>query len=367
MSRYYILIVGVFSLILGVFIGKIFYEKEDIQISRIENIKKDENLAINQNIIEERVILKEELPIFIKEDLEYYSIDTSNLTKKDWEDFLFMIKKGNLDELIDYENSGHSLLHLAVRSGSLNMIRKLLDMGYDINSKDKYGNTPIYYAFMDKNNLNTIKELVINGADLYEAYYDEKKDDVMGVALRTSQNRELVDYLKENGLQFSKKHLHELTNPRNKEYLLEHISSLEKNTQFFGEKSYFEQLIYKNVDNDVIEYMLDNSVDLQKDNEGYTALHAASLNTKISVENLQRIIDSGIDINTVETNSKMTPLMRVVFNGDIEKINLYLENKADISRIDALDRTVYDFLEQSTRYKSKEDKEKVRKLLDNYK
>lgn len=54
MSKYYILIVGIFSLILGVFIGKIFYEKEDIQISRIENIKKDENLAINQNIIEER-------------------------------------------------------------------------------------------------------------------------------------------------------------------------------------------------------------------------------------------------------------------------------------------------------------------------
>ncbi|RBQ31922.1 hypothetical protein CRU92_03915 [Arcobacter sp. FW59] len=367
MNRYFILLISIFFFILGIFIGKLFYDKEYIETTKIQNIEDDKKLINNQNNSEEKIILKDELPIFIKEDLEYHSINTSNLTKKDWEDFLLRIKKANLDELINYQETGESLLHLAIKNGSLSMIRKLLDMGYDINIKDKYGNTPIYYAFMNNNNLSLIKELVSNGADLYEDYYHEKKDDVLNVALRNNPNEELVNYLKENGLNFSKKHLLGLSKSYNKDYLMEHISNLDKNTQFIGEKSYFEQLLYLNTDNDVIEYMLDNNVDLQQDNEGYTALHAVAMNQKISVENIQRIIDSGVDINTSNVGNKITPLMMVVFSGDIEKTKLYLENKADISKIDWLDRTVYDFLEQSKQYKSKEDKEKVRKLLDSYK
>ena len=70
-------------------------------------------------------------------------------------------------ENINFQDSnGYSYLHAAVQSGSLEMIKKILNKGADINIKDKFGKTPLMVAISGYNGDNSIIRLLIeNGAD----------------------------------------------------------------------------------------------------------------------------------------------------------------------------------------------------------
>lgn len=64
----------------------------------------------------------------------------------------------------DKDCHGDTLLHTAVRCGSLNMIKSLVATGADINAKNSCGNTPLYIA-ASKGNLEIVKCLLESGAD----------------------------------------------------------------------------------------------------------------------------------------------------------------------------------------------------------
>ncbi|WP_321471145.1 ankyrin repeat domain-containing protein [Halarcobacter sp.] len=367
-------LIGISLFFFGLLSGKVFFKPEIIAKDENRNLVQ-ENKILEKSISNEEKDLaikivdnnKVNLPIFIKNTIKSYGIDSENLSEEDWNNFLLQLKKDNLNTLLDEDVNGSNLLHIAVKSGSMAMTKKLLDLGYDVNVKDKYGNTPLIYASKDSNNLNLIKELINNGADIFTNYYN-KTPDVLTNALRSGKwNTELVSYLKEQGLEFKKKHLNELTYDYNKEYLYEHLQSIGINPQVSEGRSYFEQLLKNNTSNDVIEYMLDNNLDLENDSKGYNALHSATMNQNITIENLQRIINAGVDINAVASEkSQQTPIMYAVFRANIKKIKLYLENGADTSKIDWLGKNVYDYLERSKFYKSDEEKIEVKKMLDKY-
>lgn len=326
-------LIGISLFFFGLLSGKVFFKPEIIA--------KDENRnSVQENKILEKSISNEEkdlaikivdnnkvnLPIFIKNTIKSFGIDSKNLSEEDWNNFLLQLKKDNLNTLLDEDVNGLNLLHIAVKSGSMAMTKKLLDLGYDVNVKDKYGNTPLIYASKDSNNLNLIKELINNGADIFTNYYN-KSPDVLTNALRSGKwNTELVSYLKEQGLEFKKKHLNELTYDYNKAYLYEHLQSIGINPQVSEGRSYFEQLLKNNTSNDVIEYMLDNNLDLENDSKRYNALHSATMNQNITIKNLQRIINAGVDINAVASEkSQQTPIMYAVFRANIKKSSFILK------------------------------------------
>lgn len=56
-------------------------------------------------------------------------------------------------------DNGKNILHIAVVRGSPEDLKQLLDVGLDVNQKDKFGNTPLHYA-LNRRNRAIILELL---------------------------------------------------------------------------------------------------------------------------------------------------------------------------------------------------------------
>ncbi|HTF31118.1 MAG TPA: ankyrin repeat domain-containing protein, partial [Flavitalea sp.] len=63
-----------------------------------------------------------------------------------------------------YNYGGESLLHVAVKSGHLSMVKLLLENGASINIQDESGNTPLHYAAANGKK-DTVKYLLEKGVD----------------------------------------------------------------------------------------------------------------------------------------------------------------------------------------------------------
>lgn len=69
------------------------------------------------------------------------------------------------------DKNGYSYLHAAAQSGSIDVIKKLLRKGANIDIKDKFGKTPLMVAISEyypehRNNRTIIDLLIENGADV---------------------------------------------------------------------------------------------------------------------------------------------------------------------------------------------------------
>ncbi|XP_066251556.1 putative ankyrin repeat protein RF_0381 [Euwallacea similis] len=63
------------------------------------------------------------------------------------------------------DNHGQTPLHIAARSGSLNIVKYLINKSADINAKDKYDNTPLHLA-ADTGEFDIVKYLIIKGNNI---------------------------------------------------------------------------------------------------------------------------------------------------------------------------------------------------------
>lgn len=71
------------------------------------------------------------------------------------------------EECINYQDSnGYSYLHIAVDRGMINVVRKLVERGADIEIRDKYGKTPLLVAISSFEGDRTIIDYLLKrGAD----------------------------------------------------------------------------------------------------------------------------------------------------------------------------------------------------------
>lgn len=104
--------------------------------------------------------------------------------------------------------SGFTVLGAAARSSKPELVQFLLGLGCDINQRDQSdGSTPLILAALEAYNLETVKMLVENGADM------SIKDDYENTAVHAatqSWESENLEYLLENG---GRKYIH-LTNKK---------------------------------------------------------------------------------------------------------------------------------------------------------
>ncbi len=87
--------------------------------------------------------------------------------------------------------SDHSPLHWAAAQGYVEMMKTLVDKGYDINAQDQDGFTPLHYAAAS-GSFQGVEFLVNNGADVYRV----NKRDVTPMTLAAQAGEQkIVDYL----------------------------------------------------------------------------------------------------------------------------------------------------------------------------
>lgn len=354
------------TFIFGLGIGKFSFSHSNNGISQKEFLP--EKKSVITKYIEKQLIL---LPSFMQKDLQQAGIDTNNLTQQAWEKFLRLhFDKKIIDKLIPVSRNERSVMHLAAKAGNLELIEKLVDLGYDINKKDKNSITPLLLALenmpSDMKNFEVIKKMVDLGADLRVNEDDKYKIDAMKIVLKKANNEKMVQYLQEHGMSFSNKYLTQLSTNQNKKFLYEYMDSQEINPQYSHNKSVLERLININVNNGIISRVLEKNVDLQNDSFGYNALHAAASNDKLSFENIQKMVNSGIDINAQVQDARLTPLMLAVHNGKTDLVRLFLEHGARLDLQDRRGRDVYDILSSSVNIDAKKE-EQIKKLLDRYK
>ena len=119
----------------------------------------------------------------------------------------------------------------------------------------------------------------------------------MSAALQnsTSYSKDvMIKFLQEKGYDFNNdKYFDYLLKDGNDEYFKEYLKTADLNMQSTKEISSFEQAIKMKKGNDIIEYYLDNGVELSTESDGFNALHASMRNENISLEIIQRIIDAG--------------------------------------------------------------------------
>lgn len=110
--------------------------------------------------------------------------------------FIEYFKKRNNINIKEYINNDcETLLHKACRYSNPNFIKILIDNGLDVNHKSKTGITPIMSACMnEKNDIEIIKLLFDNGANIKEEKYD--KNHYLLILCEKSRSKNILDIMK---------------------------------------------------------------------------------------------------------------------------------------------------------------------------
>lgn len=298
--------------------------------------------------------------MFLEKELSEYGIDINNLTKESWENF---INKKNINYLKNLSNNvlhdGDSLIHYSLNTQiNLGFIKYLVDNGFDINQKNSSGLSPLSSALKSIDiELFQIRKLMEMGAVLDEESINQ--------ALRNPDGRkkkQLIDFIKKHGYSIEGMHYFDNANLEgNDEYLMELLPTIDVNADYSNKTSIFEYVVYSHSGNEVIEYFLDNGVNLENNNDGINPLHFIR-NKNISIENYQRMIDLGANVNE-QNKLGQTPLHNAIFSSQPEKVKLLLKNGASVHIMDNGGKDAYDYIDK---IRDKTTKENIRQLLDEY-
>ena len=107
---------------------------------------------------------------------------------------IYFNKKYNMN-LEDTDENQMNALHLATRNCMENSVIYLLNLGINVNLKDKEGNTALHYA-VRKGQIRIIKKLIQRGADINIPDFKKKKTPVM----LAKNNPEILEIFRKKGI-----------------------------------------------------------------------------------------------------------------------------------------------------------------------
>ena len=107
---------------------------------------------------------------------------------------IYFNKKYNMN-LEDTDENQMNALHLATRNCMENSVIYLLNLGINVNLKDKEGNTALHYA-VRKGQIRIIKKLIQRGADINIPDFKKKKTPVM----LAKNNPEIMEIFRKKGI-----------------------------------------------------------------------------------------------------------------------------------------------------------------------
>ena len=228
------------------------------------------------------------------------------------------VRAGNIEmanHLIEYGASLYtvtgleheSLMHDAVESESLEMVKLLVEKGAPINEMNDHMETPVHLAAWEGN---------IQMMDFLLRQYDSN----MPLHQRDDNNYTVLDIAARQGnLELAK-------------FLVERRAPVNRST--FDWKEAFPKmplhLAAKNGHSEVAQFLLDNGADLNiRTFDGYTPLHFAAKEGHDKVS--RTLLENGADVNAKDKEG-LTPLHVAVEGGHIEVASVLLNKGADINR-----------------------------------
>ena len=225
-----------------------------------------------------------------KTNVEVINVDASDTTLS--EDFMYI---------------DNSALVRNVRRNKIDMVKKYIEKGADVNTKDDSGLFPLLIA-VDNNNYDMLKLLISSGADLNlktGKIYDKKGIVDYGTALMYSTKLGLYDMSK-----------------------LLIVSGANVNTQNEDGKTAL-MIAAEKGDEKLTKLLLSKGADVNIQSvDKMTALSYAARYGKIKTA--KKLIDKGSDVNNVHYYGK-TPLIEATENGHYEMVKLLISNGADFN------------------------------------
>ncbi|EAX93344.1 hypothetical protein TVAG_181370 [Trichomonas vaginalis G3] len=247
-------------------------------------------------------------------------------------------------------NSEGNVLHVACAKGNLRFVQSLIESGCNINEKNKYGNTPIFFAVYE-NYLEVVKYLISVGAD------KEAKDNNGDTPLMWASQEchlEIVKYLIDAGADPKAKNndgkiAADLASEEGKYEVIEYFNDFDCIYEFLtkcssnGDQKTFSIVYKKHITKDHQNQLL--LVACEKGNlnlvkslvecncykeprglEKKTPLHWASLNGHLEVVKI--LINAKANIEAKDSSGN-TPLLCAVTNGHFEVVKFLYFSGAD--------------------------------------
>jgi ankyrin repeat protein len=273
-----------------------------------------------------------------------------------------LVDKG-ADINIQVLNSYSNVLEFAILN-SPKMVDKIIEKGYNINTKNYSGCNALIFALKFNNNINVVKSLIDHGID--KNYTDDYNTNYLHFAAG-SGSKEVYDYL------LTVLPGEEQEKTIDNETMI-HFAATSGNLGFFkymltrgfsiNEKDkYGRSVIHFSKSEDILEYILDEfSFDVnEKDDQGMTPLFSVfKINDKEErIKSLSLLIEKGADVNT-QTKAGTSPIHEAASIGDYDCVKLLIDNGIDVNVRDSLNSTALHVLAGS---KNIEEHPKVVKLL----
>ena len=233
--------------------------------------------------------------------------------------------------MLEYGNRG-TALHFAARIGDLKFAKHCIKSGTDVNKRDKYGNTPLYYATVN-GHFEIVKLLLEAGADNNYVPYNWDSNP-LDIAINKGHSKIAIEILKHSCNRnykdcYGNSPLHNAVRKGNLNivnFIMKHIHSKIRNSYLEShnkigytplhiacEKGYFE----------IAKLLLEMGADLNAlDNYGSTPLFNACESCNPDLVRL--LLEKGVDLN--HRNNKGNTLYHLAcLNGNLEIVQILLE------------------------------------------
>ena len=216
---------------------------------------------------------------------------------------------------------GGMALHIAVRKGYTQIVKKLLDQGVNVNAKDADGQTALHKVFLGKQKADhqmdrksclskseililkqnvqktfteIIKLLVNKGIDIHA------RDENRQTALHKAFSTQLTDTLLDNGANIEAKDNNGYTPLHTvPDHLIKHLIVRGANVNARdnnGSTVLYKEISYYSTNKTLITFLINRGSDLNiSDNNGYTILHKLALMGS-GLDMIKLLIDKGADI-----------------------------------------------------------------------
>ncbi len=285
--------------------------------------------------------LAEHIEFYSSRGADIYAADINNITPlfKSLDAGLDMTKQLiNSNNFANRDSLGNTALHIAIaKNASIDQVVFLLDMGIDVNARNRNGHSPLYLAVQE--NRRTIGEqLLASGADVFSSDSDNSSP----LRLALTWGADVQDWVLTSEVIKAKDGSGNTPLHYAAEWQLNEAvwSLLEKgsdpnaqNTN--GESPIFNAVKANNIE--AIQLLLQNGADRNLRNYlGDTIVHY-SIRWNAG-EAARLAINNGFDINAQNLAGK-TPLHQAARNGKIDMLTLLLQEGANIHAADTAGRT----------------------------